>query len=243
MAGSLLFFVGILLSGTLVCRAVLGSWWRAYPLAFCYFSVTAAQGVGGWLIYSLRPGWYGTFRWTMEGLYIALGFGLIWQVYAAIPHEYPGVGNIIKTLAQRMAAVSPVFLVAAVAAARRGTVTLDVLERDFRVVQAMLIVTVFGLVTYYAIPLSRNLLALIRGYGLYITIFIVRYTLWPMRYTGFWQYVMPLAYMAAQVIWLWGLWRYENSASEMTTVELDVGMETYSEMVRLRRQLQRPFIQ
>src|SRR5205085_6185572 len=118
----------------------------------------------------------------------------------------------VKTAAQAVAAAAPLLLVLAVVLSRRGTMTLDVLERNFRALQAVLILIVFGLAVYYGIPLSRNLRALLRGFGLYTAIFIARYTVGPMRFTGFWGYVIPLGYIAAQIIWLRGLWRYENPA-------------------------------
>ncbi len=241
MTGSILFFVGLLLSGALVWRALAGSWWRAYPVVFAYFLLTFAHGVSGWLIYSHLPSFYATFRWVMEALYVAFGFGLIWQVYAAIPQQYPGVGQIIKTIAQRIAALAPLFLALALFLSRRETLTLDILERNFRLVQAILIVTVFGLVTYYGIPLSRNLQALLRGYGLYLAVFIIRYTLWPMHYKGLWQFVMPVTYMIAQIIWLAGLWRHENPRGDEALLEQNAGFETGAQIVRLRKQLQTPF--
>ncbi len=242
MAGSILFFVGLLLSGALVWRALAGRWWRAYPVVFAYFLLTFAHGVSGWLIYAHMPSFYATFRWVMEALYVAFGFGLIRQVYAAVPQQYPGVVQIIKMIAQRIAALAPLFLALALFLSRREPLTLDTLERNFRLVQAILIVTVFGLVTYYGIPLSRNLQALLRGYGFYLAVFIVRYTLWPLQYGGLWQFVMPVAYMTAQIIWLTGLWRYEKPPSDEALLEQSAGFETRAQIVRLRKQLQTPFV-
>jgi len=239
----LLSGIGLLLSVGLVCRAVLGGWWRAYGVVFAYFVLVTIHSVVVWLVYWFRPGIYTAYYWISEGVFVIFGFGLIWQVYAAIPQHYPGVGQIIKTLGQRIAAAAPLFLLLTVVLSRRGTVTLDVLERNFRALQAILILVVFGLASYYGIPLSRNLRAVVRGFGLYSAIFIVRYTIGPMRFGGLWSYVMPSAYIAAQVVWLRGLWTYEDPAAEDTAAEEESDTDIYSLIVRLRHQLQRPFIQ
>jgi hypothetical protein len=235
--------IGLLLSVVLVCRAILGGWWRAYAVVFSYFVLVTVHSIAVWLVYWFRPGMYTAYYWISEGLFVVFGFGLIWQVYASIPQQYPGVGQIIKTIGQGVAAAAPLFLLLTVVLSRHGTVTLDVLERNFRALQAILILIVFGLATYYGIPLSRNLSAVVRGFGLYSAIFIVRYTVGPMGFGGLWAYVIPLGYIAAQIIWLRGLWSYENPASEETGVESESDLEIYPLIIRLRHQLQRPFIQ
>jgi hypothetical protein len=233
--------IGFALSLGLLCRAILAGWWRTYAVVFAYFVLVTAHTVAVWLVYWFRPGLYTLYYWISEGLFVALGFGLIWQVYAAVPQRYPGVGQIIRKAAQGIAAAAPLLLVLSVVLSRRGTVTLDVVERNFRALQGVLILIVFGLATYYRIPLSRNLRAVVRGFGLYTAIFIARYTIGPMRFSGVWAYVIPSAYIAAQVIWLRGLWRYENPAAVETKIEAEADAETYSLILRLRQQLQRPF--
>ncbi|HTV53509.1 MAG TPA: hypothetical protein VMI06_01180 [Terriglobia bacterium] len=232
--------LGFILSAALGLRGVLTGWWRAYKVVFVYFTLTAIHSVVAWMIYRLRPGIYPAYYWIMEAVFVVFGFGLVWQVYAAIPQPFPGVGQIIKTLAQRIAAIAPLLLIAAVLLSPRGTVTIDILERNVRAFQAVLILIVFGLARYYEIPLSRNLSALIQGFGLYSAIFIARFTLVPLQFAGFWQYVMPLGYCCVQMIWLAGLWNYEQApalCAEAAPVEVD----TYSQMLQLQQQLQRPF--
>jgi|GEM_PF-3741905 len=242
MIGNALFSVGLLFSGALVWRGLKASWWRAYPVVFAYFLITFLHAVGGWLVYSLLPNQYATFRWGMESLYIILGFGLIWQVYAAIPQQYPGVGRIVKLVAQGVAAAVPIMLALAVIVSGPRPMTLDMVERNFRVLQAGLILVVLGLALYYSIPLSRNLQALTQGYGLYLAVFLVRYTFWPMKYGGFWQFVMPFAYIGAQLVWLRGLWHYKRPEVDHAVASDADGEHTYESIATLRRQLQTPFL-
>lgn len=238
----LLSAIGLLLSAALVFRAIRSGWWRAYIVVFCYFAFMTTHEILIWLIYWLDPRLYPFYYWASEGLFVALGFGLIWQVYAGIPPRYPGVGRAIRIAGQKLASTAPAFLVLAVFLSRRGTVTLEVVERNFRMIQAVLILIVFGLAAYYRIPLSRNLGAVARGFGVYTAVFIVRYSLGPLRSISLWQYLVPIGYTVSQIIWLAGLWHYETPGSENLYAAGEGNIETQSSMIHLWRELQRVFI-
>ena len=241
MIGNLLFFAGVLLTGALVWRGLAAGWWRHYPIVFAYFVVLLLHAGAEWLVYVQFPTLYARFYLIMEAVFVIFGFGLIWQVYAAIPHNYPGAGRVVKTIAQWVAAVAPLFLAAALFFATQGSMTLDLIERNFRILHAVLILVVYGLAQYFSVPLSRNLEALLRGYGLYTAAFILKFTLWPLKYQEVWGYILPMAFMASLIIWLVGLWRYEDAATDPHVLEPLGMMPIDTRLAQLKKQLHAPF--
>lgn len=241
MIGNILFFAGVFLSGSLVWRALAAGWWRKYPIVFAYFTLLLLHAGAEWLVYEQFPALYARFYLIMEAVFLVFGFGLIWQVYAAIPHSYPGAGRVVKTIAQRVAAVAPLFLAAAIFFATPGSMTLDLIERNFRILHAVLILVVYGLAQYFSVPLSQNLEALLRGYGLYTAAFILKFTLWPLKYQEAWGYILPLAFLVSLIIWLVGLWRYKDAATDPQVLDSLGKTQIDALLAQLKQQLHAPF--
>jgi hypothetical protein len=104
------------------------------------------------------------------------------------------------------------------------------LERGFRVIQALLLLGIGGVVVYHRIPLNRNLKSMLVGYNLYVSASLIILALRVyigMRVNPTWRILQPLSYDAALVVWAVGLWSY----SPPPVPHNDVGIKTKSRKV------------
>jgi hypothetical protein len=87
--------------------------------------------------------------------------------------------------------------------------TLVQLERDLRMMQALMLAAFTVLVLYYAIPIGRNLLGIALGYGCFVTTSVFNLTLRTsigVRFQTAWSYLQPLEYCISLAIWCVALW-------------------------------------
>ncbi len=100
------------------------------------------------------------------------------------------------------------------------------LLRDFLVVQAILLLGLLQLISYYGISMGRNLKGMIFGYGQCVGTTLVTLALQArigLRFESTWSLVQQMSYLAALGIWLVALWSYcANPVPEATIgVEAD----------------------
>jgi hypothetical protein len=101
------------------------------------------------------------------------------------------------------------------------------LERDFRMMEALLLLVIWATVVYFGISMSKNLKGMFLGYGIYVAASLV--ILAVQVYQGArsnprWYMLQPLSYDVALVVWAVGLWSYSPPhipRVKMTKVETD----------------------
>jgi hypothetical protein len=99
------------------------------------------------------------------------------------------------------------------------------LERNLRVLQALLLLTMFGLIVYYSIPLGRNLRSMLIGYGLLVGTGVVTLTLGSLfaqiNQWKWWALPTQVEYCATLVVWCVGMWSYAPNPTPGIALELD----------------------
>jgi len=150
-------------------RAFVGKSIRKYPYFYIYIAAVLSRSLISAYIFYFVPGLRGAFYWHTEALLDVLAYLIILEIYKLALKGCPGV----QRLAQ---GVIGLFLILASSRVlygamgdnlRRVTQSSAELARDLRIMQAAFLLILLGIVVYYAIPLGRNLIGIILGYGLY----------------------------------------------------------------------------
>lgn len=233
MLSQILWWGSNLLISLLLVRAVIGRYFTKYPVFYSYLSWVLFDSLVSFYLYVAHPSAYGTYYWSAEFLSVALGYCVIWEIYAQALAQYPGVARLgrIVLLAVFIIVVGQTLAGSLSAHALLPSQIPAVLERNLRAAQAMLLVAIVALLIYYAIPVGQNLSGMILGYGLFIGASVVSLTL--RSYLGkafqpWWQYFQPTAYFATLLIWCGTLWSYKPNPRPKMEIELEPDYERLS---------------
>ena len=216
-------------------RAVRGRLFAAYPVFYAYFSYIFVQSFAGFYLYRFHPGLYTNFYWYTQFFSVALGYGVIWEIFRQALKHYPGTARVARSV---LAIIFFLVLLKVLSGALSSSVwslarTTAELERSLRVVQAALLVTIVGLLAYYTIPAGRNLQGMIVGYGFFIGASVISLTLrsyFGASFQPVWQYLPAMTYYVALIIWCSTLWSYQPNPQP----ESDVGIERDYELLAAR---------
>ena len=208
------WLAGLALEAVLLFRAARAGFVRKYVTFYLYLSCVFFQSFSLLIIYFVEPRYYKPFYWYAEFLSVVFGYGVILGIYRQALCRYPG--------AARMARNMLLFILTMVSSkvlfdTWSGTLwwpsgTVVTLERDFRAVQAVLLIGLLVVIAIYRIPLGQNLWGMIFGYGLFISTSVMILALRVLFGRGFqaeWRYLQPLSYLIVLCIWCITLWSYK----------------------------------
>lgn len=218
----------------LLIRALQAGLWGRYPVFYFYLSFVLAESLVRFAVYVAVPASYAEFYWNSRSLSIIVGCVVIWEIYAQALEGYAGVGR----LARGMLLTAFVLVLARYIA---GNLTggvgtryehLALLERDLRTVQVFLLMGIVALVAYYGIPLGRNLLGMVLGYGIYVGVVVidlaVQTYLWRLSET-WWGYTQPVVYTLSLAIWCVTLWSYYPRPQPTRSVRLELDYQLFAD--------------
>src|SRR5579871_2696676 len=186
--------------------------------------------------------------WSLEVVTVLLGFGVTWEILRQTLLPYPGVRKMARTvLLVVFAAILLNALIQLSDSPIRNLVpTTRELDRNLRVVQALFLMTLAGLVVHYRIPLGRNLWSMLIGYGLLVGTGVITFTL-SSRFDQvawkWWAIPIQLEYCATLTIWCAGMWSYAPNPLPGSALELDyqrISAQTTRAVSRLREHLIEP---
>ncbi len=86
------------------------------------------------------------------------------------------------------------------------------LERDLRIAQAIVLMTILFLTGYYGIEIGKNIKGMILGFGVYVGASVLSLTIRLLvgpRFDSAWQVIQSSSYFVALSIWAVALWSYE----------------------------------
>lgn len=169
---------------------------------------------------------YSAAYWITEFVSAVAGFGVMWEIYAQVLGSYCGVRKMAHGFLGFL--LSTVLAKAAVEMWGRPLRTLAPttveLERNLRVLQALLLMTVLALVVYYRIPLGRNVRWLLRGYGFYIACTILALTVrsqFGARFELGKDLLQRLGWCATLAVWCVGMWSYAPNPAPSNSLGRD----------------------
>jgi len=171
----------------------------------------------------MKPPWYEKWFWDSGFLILFLGCGIVLEIFRHVLSSYPGVEKFARIGGFAILGAVGVFGVLYPVFAPSGVVAHQLyirLQRDFLVVQAILLLGLLQLISYYGISMGRNLKGMILGYGQCVGTTLVTLALQArigIRFESTWSLVQQVSYVAALGIWLVALWSYcANPVPEAT---------------------------
>ncbi len=235
MFGQLLWWAPNALAGVVVTQALRKGLFSRYAIFYTYLGYVFLESNLRLCIYLLKPGFYPSFYWYTQFLGVAVGYGVIWEIFRQALAQYPGAARMARNVlaAIFVVIVSKAFFNALTGPAWSPARTMAEFERNVRAVQAILLLAVVGLLAYYAIPAGRNLKGMILGYGFFIGTRVINLTLRSYLGDGFqawWQYLPALTYFITLIIWCFTLWSYRPNPQP----ESEVGIERDYELLAAR---------
>jgi hypothetical protein len=206
---SFLWWGGMLLLACLLYRMVRIGLSTRYPAFSAYVAAVLAESV---VLLFFRVGtreyWVG--YWVSEFITAALSFGIVWDGYNEVLAPYAGARRMARSLLGVLfVAIGAKTGVGLFGSVRDLTSTITVFERDLRVLQALALLAFAGLVVHYAIPVGRNVLFLLFGYGLYLGVRVgtlnILFDVRP-SYVPWVNLLLQSAWNVTVVIWCVGMW-------------------------------------
>lgn len=198
---------------------------------------------------SAHPALYLKLYWPFEFVTMAIGCGLVLEIFKHVLAPYPGADRFARIV--YLITFGIIFVVGLIypyVTTSVPTASYQIgLGRNVRLTQTVFFLVILAIIIHYAIPLGRNMSGMIYGYGLYLGTNLM--TLAVRAYVGsnfntVWRAVQPLSFMASLLIWLWAFWVYApNPKPPRPTLEVDyeaLAARTKERMEALRSYLGRP---
>jgi len=239
----IIWCTSIFLEVLVLFRGIIARVTAKYP--FFYAFVVGTLVVNSLLLYAYvrANNFYYTFYWYGEFLTLVLACGIILEIFRHVLSPYPGAARLARIIAIITFGVILCSSGVYPLLARLGSVssTVEDLERDLRCVQAIFLLSILTLISYYRIPIGRNMKGMITGYGISIgvnlmTLVIYSYT--QGRYATILSTVGQLGYTVPNVIWAAALWSYapnpENKAARIEEDYEELARRTQATMDTLR---------
>jgi hypothetical protein len=235
----LLWVAGPFLESLVLMRAVRGGYLQRYRVFYAYVSWVLVCDLSLLLIYKTLPGQYAYFYWSSELFSVAMGCGVVWEIYSVALAHYPGAARMARNVLLFLFVVT--FSRVMVFAANEGrwlpgATTLET-EREFRIVQFAMLAGLTFLLMHYAVPLGRNLKGIIAGYGLFLASSLVQLTLrqgMGERFQTWWQYIQPASYFLILAIWCASLWSYGPNPNPARKARLELDYDSLTNRTRTR---------
>ena len=229
LCSGLLLQLGILVQG--LREKLLARYSFFYAYVFCTFAATALALV----LWRVALASFQRSYWILQFATLLIGCGIILEIFRHVLSPYRG--------AEKFAMATGLFIFGAVfcfAIVYRLIVpspgrTLFELERNVRTVQAVLLFGILVVVSYYNVPLGKNIKGIVAGYGLYIVTSLSTLAIRAYAGPGFnnaWNVIQPVSFDVSLAIWLIALWSYQPNPAPGTTVPLE---EDYEMLARRTR--------
>lgn len=234
-----LWWAGLLLEIVLLTRGLRAKLLSLYPVFYFYILFVLMQSLLRLIVYHYHSDLYRYIYWTTEFVGVAIGCGVVFEIYRVGLAAYPGTAR----MARRLLAI--LFLAAlgkAIADASNDprwwaeATTIDI-ERAMRTVQALAIAALVGLFLFYAIPFGRNLKGILLGYGLFISASVMWFTFAQTggdRFRDFWSYFNPASYGLALSLWVVYLWYPQSQPDAVSSVRLEEQYQRAADRTRRR---------
>jgi hypothetical protein len=232
------------LEALLLWRGLRQKLFSRFPVFYVYLSFVTLNEFVRMSVYRWRPNTYFQVYWITQYIGLALGCGMLFEIYRVALRSFPGAARMTRYL----------LLVVFVAILAR-TLTIPsgdliawlassslVLERNLRIVQALAIFTLVSLFLWYAIPFGRNLRGILTGYSLFVGMSILQYAMWRYswhRIRPFWVYAETGSYLLVLGVWAQAMWTAQTISEADKIPFGDYDVLVASTRSQLRRALAR----
>ena len=170
MTTHLLWWSGPALEFLILLCGWRGRFIKKYPFFFSYIFCVLVIDCTLNPIYEINPTHYAIWYWSTQFLSLIVGYGIILEISNHALEAYPGAERCSRYLVVSLFAIifGYVAFQGLLSAQWSPAATNAELERDLRLVQALLLVSILFVVSYFRIALGKNLKGIILGYGLFL---------------------------------------------------------------------------
>jgi hypothetical protein len=227
---------GIAVQLSLLVRSLQNHQFRRYYFFYTYIASGILASAVMITIALRMPDVYYKWYWPLQLATLVTGYGILLEILNHVLAPYPGADRFARI--SGLAAFGLIFCFAAIAPIvfpRLSPGTVIEFERDLRSVQALFIFGLLTLISYYGIPMGRNMKGMVLGYGLYIvtSLFSLAVRAYAgVRFYRVWQVVQPLSLDASFVIWLVALWSYCPNPVPDPSIHLEEDYEALASRTR-----------
>jgi len=233
-----LWCVGILLESLILFRAITTPIVRTYPFFCLYlFCVLAGDLLLFWLYRFSTVSVYKHVYWTKEFICVLAGYCVVLEIVQRALGSCEGlkkfaayVGLVVFGLIVGFTALEGLVY--------RGSqilLTTVEVERNLRSAELVFLALIIALISYYAIPVGRNLKGIIVGYGLCVATVVLDHA--AQSYTGSYKplftTVLSYSYFFSLLVWIFCLWSYHPNPVPAASTHLT---EDYGELVNSTRE-------
>ena len=209
-----IWWVGAVLEILVLVRGFRERLFGRFPIFYGYLLFVTIDDVLRMAVYRWFPTYYDPVYWVTQFISLAVGSGIIFEIYRVALRAFPGAARMARYLLllvfgaifARTLAMPSGDLIERLAS---GSL---ILERNLRIVQALAILTLVSLFLWYAIPFGKNLKGILIGYGLFVGISVLQFALWyykwePIR--SVWSNAEAVSYLVVLGIWTKTLWSFQ----------------------------------
>jgi hypothetical protein len=226
---SLLLQMGILLRGHR--EKLLAGYSFFYAYVFSTFLGTSLALV----LWRVAPASYHRSYWILQFATLLIGCGIILEIFRHVLSPYRGAEKFAMAVGLFTFAAVFCFAIVYRLVASSPDRALFELERNARTVQAILLFGILAVISYYRIPIGKNLKGMISGYGLYIVTSLltlaIRAYAGP-RFTHSWSVIQPVSFDLSLTIWLIALWSYHPNPAPDPAIPLEGDYEALAAKTR-----------
>jgi len=236
--------VGTLLECLVLVRGFRQALYRQFPIFYAYLLFVIINEFVRLAVYRWDSAHYFRVYWATQFLSLALGCGIIFEIYRVALRSFPGAARMTRyVLLIVFGAIFAKALILASEDVSSLAATSLILERNLRIVQALAALTLVSLFMWYAIPFGKNLKGILLGYALFIGMSILQITFlyytWD-RIRPLWTYAPSVAYLVVLGIWVRTLWSAQAvPAASNVRLESDYEMLLATTRSQFRRTLAR----
>jgi hypothetical protein len=233
-----IWVVGIFVEALLLYRAVRAKLALRYPYFYIYaLSLFLADSVLYCFYYS-RPILYLRWTWYAGFMVLFLGSGIILEIFRQVLASYAGAEKFARAVSFTVFGAIICFAIGYPIWAPKSSVAQAlyvVVQRDFLFAQALLLLGLLQVISYYGISMGRNLKGMILGYGQCIGVTLITFALEAYIGSRFEEtagLVQQISYLGALVIWLVALWSYRPSTVPESRISAEADYDSLASRTR-----------
>jgi len=209
-----------------------------YRFFYVYLFSTLVADLITFTLWRVNQASYQSSYWILQFITLLIGCGIVLEIFRHVLSPYRGAEKFATAVGLSTFGAIFCFAIAYRLVVSSPDQAFFELERNVRTVQALFLSGILGVVSYYRIPIGKNLKGMISGYGLYIVTSLftlaVRAYAGP-RFNSSWSVIQPLSFDVSLGIWLVALWSSHPNPAPDPAIPLESDYEALA--ARTRRAL------
>ncbi len=208
---AILTWAGIILESLILFRLIKAKNYSYYPYFFAYISCVLFDSVSSYIVSSRYPSIYGYWYWGFEFLCVILGYSVILGIIEKGLAPYEGARGAARTAGYLVFGGVLCFTVTQWLGEGHFEIATNSaeVEKNLRAAELILLISILAVISYYRVPLGKNLKGIILGYGLVVASVVIGGALRSYKgdsFQGIFSGIRVYSYMASLIVWTVALW-------------------------------------